>query len=518
MFAGETSRWTIPSGPPSWILPRVRVRKRLQRLVRDEICQRRGQAGLVPFRVPLHQPRQIAADDVLLGHEVFAVDDAEVEHGHDVRVHEVRLQAGLVDELRHGVLVARQLLAQALEHEGAREPGHARRLGHEDLGHPAFAQPVDEPVAPEHLALVRGRERRGRGRRHQLRHRPRGRLRQQLRHLARRRLRHQPRHLARRRLRHQPRHLARRLRQQLRHRGRRLGQPRRQLAPRPELQGRLARQLHGHGARRRYHPSSRRRPLLASGHQQADAAQPERRRERPRDRMRVAGDLGRHHRGRRRRSELLPKHQHGLLVGQHGQPRCREHERLAVPGRARRSDELPARQRHDRGLVAGSRAAARGEDLIAHDHAHDGELLAVRPPPVFVVEQIEQRRAVDLRSDRGVERPQLGGGLNLRLDRTQLGGAAALRVLGRRRRRAHRRLGLRTLAGQRPHRDQAQRDAGGDQRASAQPSGPRQSVTLQTDTKSSAGGSGLTGFRVNLLLPHGGGPPRGVAQARPGLG
>ena len=46
-------------------------------------------------------------------------DDAEVEHRDDVRVDQARLQAGLVDELRDGVLVARQLGTQALEHERA---------------------------------------------------------------------------------------------------------------------------------------------------------------------------------------------------------------------------------------------------------------------------------------------------------------------------------------------------------------------------------------------------------------
>ena len=224
MLAGETSRWTMPQRAAVLVMLRVRVGQRLQRLVRDEIRQRRGQPGVVPVRVPLHQPRQIAADDVLLGHEVFAVDDAEVEHGHDVRVHEARLQAGLVDELRDRLLVARQLRAQALEHERAREPGDAGRLGH-GRSRTCRLRPADRGGGSARTACRRARARAvtGSG-------------------------------------------------------DRRL----RRLAPGAELQRRLARQLHGDGPRRRCRP--RCTPLPAPGHQQADAAEPHRRRDRPRQR------------------------------------------------------------------------------------------------------------------------------------------------------------------------------------------------------------------------------------------
>ena len=97
---------------------------------------------------------QVAADDVLLGHEVLAAHHAEVEHRHDVRVDQAGLHPRLVDELRDRLLLARQLGAQPLEDEVAREALDAGRLGDEELGHPALAQAVDQLVAPEDGADV----------------------------------------------------------------------------------------------------------------------------------------------------------------------------------------------------------------------------------------------------------------------------------------------------------------------------------------------------------------------------
>ena len=96
-----------------------------------------------------HEARQIAADDVLLGHEVFARHHAEVEHGDDVGVDQTGLHARLVDELGDGLLLVGQLRPQPFEHEVAREPFDPRHLGDEELRHPAFAETIDQSVAPE---------------------------------------------------------------------------------------------------------------------------------------------------------------------------------------------------------------------------------------------------------------------------------------------------------------------------------------------------------------------------------
>ena len=75
----------------------------------------------------------------------------------------------------------------------------------------------------------------------------------------------------------------------------------------------------------------------------------------------------------------------------------------------RRGDRLAPRHLDDVGLDAGAGGgAARGDDGVADDHAHERELVAVRTPPVLVVEQIDDRRAVDVRGQRGVQRAELG--------------------------------------------------------------------------------------------------------------
>ena len=89
MLPGAMSRWTIPSGAavadraacartPAPAASRARRSTRAARAARR--CRRSAWRSI--------SRAEIAAGDVLLGHEVFAVDDAEVEHGHDVRVHE----------------------------------------------------------------------------------------------------------------------------------------------------------------------------------------------------------------------------------------------------------------------------------------------------------------------------------------------------------------------------------------------------------------------------------------------
>ena len=61
----------------------------------------------------------------------------------------VEPEVRLVDELRDDGRLARQLGAQPLDHERAAEPLGAEGHRREHLGHPAFAEQVEQPVAPE---------------------------------------------------------------------------------------------------------------------------------------------------------------------------------------------------------------------------------------------------------------------------------------------------------------------------------------------------------------------------------
>ena len=147
--------------------------------------------------------------------------------------------------------------------------------------------------------------------------------------------------------------------------------------------------------------------------------------------------------GRRRRRAAEEKDR--VVVGERGQPRRGEQVRRRADRRLRGGDHLAPRGLHDVGADGRAAAgAARGDDGVAHDHAHERELLAVRTPPVFVVEQVDHRRAVDVRGERGVERAQIGGGLDLALDGAQL--RLSERSSWRSAVGAHRRFGLRAPA------------------------------------------------------------------------
>ena len=357
--------------------------------------------------VALHQASEIAADDVLLGHEVFAADDAEVEDRHDVRVDELRLQARLVDELRHRVLVARQLRAQPLEHERAREALDAGGLGDEQLRHAAFAQAIDQAVAAEHGRGTgvrrddddcrRGGERGGGGR------------------------------------------------------GRRSDVVAR-LARLAELQRRLVNDRDDSGLVR-----------AGSGARGRCARRGASRGPRPGGRRRPGRPRRRSPRGAAARARAVParrspgaapsraaEEKDRVAAGELGEPRRGQQVRRRADRRLRGGDQLASRRLHDVGGDGRAAAGAtRGDDGVAHDHAHERELLAVRAPPGFVVEQVDHRRAVDVRAERGVERAQLGGGLDLALDGEQLRLSVrrlAIRV------GAHRRLGLRAPARRRSRR------------------------------------------------------------------
>ena len=86
----------------------------------------------------------------------------------------------------------------------------------------------------------------------------------------------------------------------------------------------------------------------------------------------------------------------------------------------RRHGLAPRRLHHvrlDAGTVGGSAGGQRG---IADDQAHQREVRPERLPPVLVVEEIDDRRAVDVRGQRGVQRGDLRRALRLAFDRAQL--------------------------------------------------------------------------------------------------
>ena len=123
-----------------WIGAVVGVGQRFQHLVQHEEHQRHGQAALADLQVLLAQLLKIAPVDVFERQEKFLARPAEVEHRHDVRVREARLQPGLVDELGHRLLAAGQVRVQTLDHEVALEAFGSVRLGEVHLGHAPFAE------------------------------------------------------------------------------------------------------------------------------------------------------------------------------------------------------------------------------------------------------------------------------------------------------------------------------------------------------------------------------------------
>jgi hypothetical protein len=86
------------------------------------------------------------AVDELHGDVVPPVDLVEVEDVHDVGVGEPRGEARLLDEHPHEVARGAVVAADELEGDLLHEPGRARHLGPEDLGHPARRDGLEESV------------------------------------------------------------------------------------------------------------------------------------------------------------------------------------------------------------------------------------------------------------------------------------------------------------------------------------------------------------------------------------
>ena len=122
-----------------------------------------------------------------------------------------------------------------------------------------------------------------------------------------------------------------------------------------------------------------------------------------------------------RERHRAPEQQHGLDLGAAGEVRRRHHVALTAHVDDRRGDLALAGLRHDLLVAPPDVGAAADGGLVAHAHAHQRKLAPVGAPPVLVLEQIDQRRSVDPRPQRRLERLQarrlpdvLLGGLLLR--------------------------------------------------------------------------------------------------------
>ena len=91
-------------------------------------------------------------------HEVLALDLAELEHLHDVRVRQPRVDARLVEEHLDVLVVDGELVEQPLDDDELLEARHARDARQPDLRHSARREQREEIVFTE---ARRGRHARG---------------------------------------------------------------------------------------------------------------------------------------------------------------------------------------------------------------------------------------------------------------------------------------------------------------------------------------------------------------------
>src|SRR5690606_26811442 len=104
-----------------------------------------------PGAVLEHLGERLALD-VLHGEVIGAALLPELEDLDDVRMRELRREAGLVEEHVDEVLVLRERREDALDDEPLLEAGWSRLAREEDLGHPADGDELLELVLAERLA------------------------------------------------------------------------------------------------------------------------------------------------------------------------------------------------------------------------------------------------------------------------------------------------------------------------------------------------------------------------------
>ena len=147
-FDGDTSRCTMPSGLPVVVGAAVRVVEPLSASRTTWSASSKG-SGTFALRAAPEQIVEVEALDVLHRDEEALVLAPEVEDLHHVRVAQARRELRLVDQHLAEGRVARELRQDLLhdaEPRGAELGLLARQV---DLGHPAFADEVEQGVAAE---------------------------------------------------------------------------------------------------------------------------------------------------------------------------------------------------------------------------------------------------------------------------------------------------------------------------------------------------------------------------------
>jgi hypothetical protein len=147
--------------------------------------------------------------------------------------------------------------------------------------------------------------------------------------------------------------------------------------------------------------------------------------------------------------------QEGLAVLDVRDARRRRDEGVPTDRQDRRGAARGARATHDLFALGAGVGTLGREGLSVDDDAHDRESAAVRTPPVFVVEHVDERRAVDARAQAGLQRRAVGCGRCLGLGALRfLGGPLRVTRLGVVVRRGDERgLRARLIADGRPQRD-----------------------------------------------------------------
>ena len=125
----------------------VREVERRGHLAADERGQR-------PIELPrrLQEVAQIHAVDVLEHHQALRARLVQIEHRHDVAMHQRRGDARLLEQRLLQRLV--ELIAHDLEHHAPREAAGAGDLGEQHAPHAAFAERANDAIAPEVIAVA----------------------------------------------------------------------------------------------------------------------------------------------------------------------------------------------------------------------------------------------------------------------------------------------------------------------------------------------------------------------------
>jgi len=133
----------------------VRVMQRLRDLAHDVAHGAERQHGVVRAE-RLDDVAEILAAHVLHREVERAADLADVEHLHDVGVHEAAGDFGLVQEHVDRLMPAlEQLALDPLERDGLLEPAEPDLLREEHLGHAACGQPANDLVLAENRVVER---------------------------------------------------------------------------------------------------------------------------------------------------------------------------------------------------------------------------------------------------------------------------------------------------------------------------------------------------------------------------